>query len=126
MRLDNALERLRKQHLWGDISDERYRSERRSLEATRQSLLNKLHSAPAMDLERAAKLLQEFPRVWNHPAVSDEQRQEFIREAFAEVRIDGRNLTKALPRPQYVPLFAYSIWINNPSKSSRFGRGERI
>lgn len=79
-----------------------------------------------MDLEHAARLLQQFPILWNHPAVSDEQRHEFIPEAFAEVRIDGRNLTEALPSPPYVPLFAYSIWINDPRNTSRFGRGERI
>ena len=27
--------------------------------------------------------------------------------------------------PQYAPLFAYSIWINDPTKSGRPGRGER-
>ena len=65
-------------------------------------------------------------KIWVHSAVSDEQRQAFIHEAFAEVRIEGRRLTKVLPKPQYAPLFAYSIWINGPTRSGGFGRGERI
>ena len=84
-----------------------------------------LPPAPSTDLEEAANLLQQFPRIWSHAAVSDEQRQKFINEAFAEVRINGHHLTKVLPKPQYAPLFAYSIWINEMRTGSRYGRGER-
>ena len=66
------------------------------------------------DLERAAKLLMDLPALWSHTGVTDEQRRDLAREVFEEVRLDNGAVVAVKPRPQYAPLFAYSIWRDNP------------
>ena len=105
-RIERALENLRKQHMWGDLSDETYRQERAILE--RQIKLVSPPSQPRHlpNLERAAKLLEDLPALWSHPGVSDEQRESLIQEVFMQINIDGDCLTSVEPKPNYVPLFA--------------------
>ena len=92
-RIERALENLRKQHMWGDLSDETYRQERAILE--RQIKLVSPPSQPRHlpNLERAAKLLEDLPALWSHPGVSDEQRESLIQEVFMQINIDGDCLT---------------------------------
>ena len=108
-RLRRALENLRKQHQWGDLSDDRYRREREPLE--RQL---KLVSRPAIptqlpNLERAAQLLGDLPALWTHHGVSHEQRETLVREVFRRIAIDGKEIVSIEPQPVYVPLFATMV-----------------
>ena len=108
-RLRRALENLRKQHQWGDLSDDHYRREREPLE--RQL---KLVSRPAIptqlpNLERAAQLLGDLPALWMHPGVSHEQRETLVREVFRRIAIDGKEIVSIEPQPAYVPLFATMV-----------------
>ena len=66
-----ALGRLRKQHLWGDITDGEYRAEREEIER-RLANLQPCSPAPVRlpDLQRAAKLLKDIGALWNHSGVS--------------------------------------------------------
>ena len=109
-RIQAAIANLRKQHLWGAITDDEFKAEYRELE--RQSrLLEAAQSDPLTpNLDRAASLLQDLPSLWNHPGVTLEQRRDLAREVFEEVRINEGSLVAVKPRPVYAPLFAYSTW----------------
>ncbi len=67
-------------------------------------------SAETPDLERAAQLLRNLPTLWQHAGVTPEQRRELVREVFHEIRLREGQLSAVEPRPQYAPLFAYSLW----------------
>ena len=71
------------------------------------------------NLDKAAQLLKDLPALWQHPGVTDEQRQEFSREVFEEIRLDGREIVAVRPKAQYVPLFAYVIWSQGINGVSR-------
>ena len=103
------MENLRKQHLWGDLSDEEYRRERATLE--RQLKLAARPSQPAQfpNLERSARLLEDLPALWLHPGVSHEQRESLVREVFHRIAIDGNEFASIEPKPPYVPLFATMV-----------------
>lgn len=44
---------------------------------------------------------------------TQDERRELAREVFDEIRIRDGKLVAVKPRPEYVPLFAYSIWKEN-------------
>ncbi len=108
-RLQQALENLRKQHQWGDLSDDDYRREREPLE--RQLKVFARPSVPPQvpNLERAAKLLADLPALWLHPGVTHEQRENLVREVFHRITIDGKEFVSIEPQPAYVPLFATMV-----------------
>ena len=105
-RLIGALENLRKQHLWGDLSDERYKLERRSLERQLKLVAIPTHPTELPNLERSAKLLEDLPVLWSHPGVTHEQREELVREVFHRITIDGKEFMSIEPNAPYAPLFA--------------------
>ncbi len=109
-RIDGALANLRKQHLWGTVSDEEFQHEYQSLQRQRSALEPRPSSPGTPDLERAAQLLRDLPTLWQHPGVTPEQRRELVREVFHEIRLREGQLSAVEPRPQYAPLFAYSLW----------------
>ena len=73
----------------------------------------KLSQRSTPNLDRAAELLRDLPALWEHPGVTQEQRRELAREVFDEIRIREGKLVAVKPRPDYAPLFAYSIWKGN-------------
>ena len=105
-RYKTALENLRKQHLWGDVSDEKYQIEKAGLE--RQLKLAAPPSRPPQlpNLERAAELLEELPPLWLHEGVTNEQREALLQEVFHRITIDGKEFASIEPNPAYVPPFA--------------------
>ncbi len=109
-RIDGALANLRKQHLWCAVSDEEFQAEYQSLKRQRSALEPRPSSPKTPDLERAAQLFQDLPALWQHPGVTPEQRRELVREVFSEIRLREGQLSAVEPRPQYAPLFAYSLW----------------
>ncbi len=121
VRLERALLNLRKQHLWGDITDAEYRQDKNELERQLNAIAPAIKHAQLPNLERAAYLLTELPALWEHPGVSDKQRETLIREMFQEVRIRGHHLVAIKPKPEYQPLFAYIV-----TGGVRKCRGERI
>ena len=74
---------------------------------------NEITTPAIPNLDRAAELLQDLPALWEHPGVTQEQRRDLAREVFDEVRIREGKLVAVKPRPDYAPLFAYSIWKEN-------------
>ena len=105
-RLGQAIENLRKQHLWGDISDENYRREREALERQLKLLAKPTQTPELPNLERAAQLLDDLPSLWQHPGVTHEQREALIQEVFRKITIDGKDFVSIEPNPSYVPIFA--------------------
>ncbi|MBI4415740.1 MAG: recombinase family protein [Euryarchaeota archaeon] len=109
-RIEAALANLRKQHLWGALTDEEFKAQFQALERQRRLLEAPPPQALTPNLDRTAALLQELPALWHHPGVTAEQRRELAREVFAEVRLRDRRLVAVRPRPAYAPLFAYALW----------------
>ena len=108
-RIEGAITNLRKQHLWGAISDEVFKKEHQTL--TRQLRTLTPPASPKMtpNLDRAAQLLQDLPALWQHPGVSPEQRRDMAQEVFQEIRLREGRLVAVTPKPNYAPLFAYSL-----------------
>ena len=48
-----------------------------------------------------------------HSGVTQSQRRELAREVFDEIRLRDGKLVAGKPRPEYAPLFAYSLWKEN-------------
>ena len=120
-KLERALTNLRKQHLWGDISDDDYKQEKQELERHFRA------SAPATvpiyrpNFDRAAQLLADLPALWKHPGTTDSQRELFIKEVFHQIRLRGSSLVSIEPKPDYQPMFACII-----AEGVRKCRGEWI
>ena len=105
-RLHKALENLRKQHLWGDISDIDYRRDRAELERQIKVITPDTTPTEMPNLERAAQLLKELPTLWQHEGVDNKQREALIQEVFNKISLDGKSLVAVEPKPAYSPLFA--------------------
>ena len=112
-RVESALANLRKQHLWGAVSDEEFKREFQALEGQKKTLASDPVRDVAPNLERAAELLGNLPKLWHHPGVALEQRRDLTREVFEELRLREGTLVAVRPRPVYAPLFAYGLWRNN-------------
>ena len=116
-RLTRALGALRRQHLWGDISDEQYKRERDQIRA---QLRRVEPAATSLDLDRAEELLSDSRRLWTHPGVTGAQRRDLAHRVFNQVRVHGERIVAVRPRTEYLPLFAAA------SLRVCSGRGERI
>jgi hypothetical protein len=105
------MEALRKQHTWGDITDEQYRLERQRLQRERDDIPRDPTAPSALpDYARSVKLLSEFGTLWSHPGVSDESRKAFIEEVFEQVQIDELGIRAVKPAKDYLPLMAIAGW----------------
>ena len=118
-RIERALANLRKQHLWGAISDEEFRAEHLTFQ--RQLKTVTPPAAPRMtpNLDRAAELLRDLPALWQHPGVSPEQRRDLVRQVFQDIRLREGRLVAVTPKPNYAPLFAYSLLQKNDVGGAR-------
>ncbi len=125
-RLTGALENLRKQHQWGDLSDEKYQQEREILQRQLKLVVVPARPPQLPNLERSARLLDGMQVLWSHPGVSDEQREKLVQEVFHRITIDGKELMSVEPKPAYEPLFAsivtskkYGYWEPKSTPSPR-------
>ena len=118
-RLVRALSNLRKQHLWGDVSDEDYMRERKSIQQEIDSLKPRREATSLPDMDRAAQLLQDIPQLWAHPGTTDHQREAMVRELLTKAEVQGPDLVAIEPNPVYRPLFAYVA-----REGVRNGRGD--
>ena len=108
-RIEGAISNLRKQHLWGAISDEVFKKEHQTLTRQLRSLMPPASPKMTPNLDRAAHLLQDWPAPWQHPGVSPEQSRDMAREVFQELRLREGRFVAVTPKPNYAPLFAYSL-----------------
>ncbi|MFC2072313.1 hypothetical protein ACFLUU_06355 [Chloroflexota bacterium] len=58
------------------------------------------------DTERAAQLLNDMLVLWQHPGVTNKQRESLVQEVFNKISLDGDTLVAVEPNPEYAPLFA--------------------
>lgn len=112
-KLENAMANLRKQHLWGAIGDDEFRTEYVSLERQKKILDTPKQPMRTPNLDHAAQTLKELPALWQHPGVTPKQRRDLATEVFEEVRLREGKLVAVKPKPEYAPLFACSIWRQN-------------
>ena len=108
-RLAGAIENLRKQHLWGDLSDDEYRREREGLVRQLKLVAKPSQSPQLPNLERAAQLLEDLQALWLHPGVTHEQRESLVQEVFRSITIDGKEFVSIEPQLAYAPLFATMV-----------------
>jgi len=108
-RIQKALENLRKQHMWGDLTDKDYRQERVALERQMKFVSPPPQTRHIPNIERAAEILKNMPIMWSHSGVNDEQRESFIQEIFTQITIDGKRITAIEPKSNYAPLFATMV-----------------
>jgi len=108
-RLQRALENLRKQHKWGDISDEEYRTERSVLVRQLKLLDDAVKPRHLPNLERAAEFIQDLPSLWLHAGVTHEEREALVKQVFQRITIDGKDFVDIEPKPEYAPLFATMV-----------------
>ena len=113
----STLEALRKQHQWGDLSDEDYRDERLAIETD-------LARLPASSTNTLIALDQARARLLSLPgaleAASDERKAEIVRllvNRVAASRTDG--MTGLEWTPQAAPFFRSlsswrAVWDSNP------------
>ena len=101
-----ALENLRKQYQWRDISDDEYRRERgiimRQLKVHTSTTVMPTHLP---NLESAANFLEDLPALWLHPGVTHEEREALIRQ----ITVAGKEFVDIEPNPEYAPLFATMV-----------------
>ena len=123
-RLTRALENLRKQHRWGDLTDEGYQRERDILQRQLKLVAVPIKPPQMPNLERSAQLLQDMQVLWSHPGVTDEQREALVQEVFHRITIAGKELLSIEPKTSYAPLFAsmvttaeYGYWEPNSPPS---------
>ena len=102
-RLRRALENLRKQHQWGDISDDEYRREREIIMRQLKVHTTAVKPTHLPNLERAANFLEDVPALWRHPGVTHEEREALVRQVFRRITIDGKEFVDIEPEPEYAP-----------------------
>ena len=108
-RLRQALENLRKQYQWGNLSDDECR---RELEIRmRQFKVNTTTVKPTHlpNLEHSANFLEDFPALWLHSGETNEEREALVREVFRRITIDGKDFVDIEPKPEYVPPFSTMV-----------------
>ncbi len=105
-RLEAALKNLRKQHKWGDISDDEYNREKTNINRQVNDLTPRPQSMNLPNLEREAQLLNDLPALWSHEGVTHKQREALVQEVFTTIENDGKMLFAIEPKPEYAPLFA--------------------
>ena len=108
-RLRRALENLRKQHQWGDISDDEYRREREIIMRQLKVHTTAVKPTHLPNLERAANFLEDLPALWLHPGVTHEEREALVRQVFLRITIAGKEFVDIEPKPEYAPLFATMV-----------------
>jgi len=102
VRLKANLERLKKQHRWGHVSDEEYLAEYKATECQLRQF------APAEGnegaLRRLAHFLANVADAWRES--SQEQRNKLVRTLFEEIRLDsGGKVFAVKPQPELEPFF---------------------
>jgi len=59
------MKNLRKQHLWGDITDEEYRRDKQELQRQTNNTTTQNVTATFINFDKGAQLLSDLPALWN-------------------------------------------------------------
>jgi len=123
VRLKANLERLKKQHRWGHISDEEYLSEYKATER----LLRQL--APAKGSEEVSHQLALFLAnvAYGWRESSQEQRNKIARTLFEGIRLDsGGKVVAVKPQPKLEPFFKLNYECHSKDITLDPDRGRRL
>ena len=80
-RVEAAMANLKKQHLWGAVTDEEFKAEYQSLGRQLRLLQLPISTAQAPDLDKAARLLKDLPALWDHDGVPAPFEMRVVRHA---------------------------------------------
>lgn len=98
--LETQLDRKRVLFELGDISEQTYRAERERIRRE----IQELRPVKTLDLERAAKVIQNFGELWNKATLKE---QEEIAHAIIEkVYTSGGIIVAIEPKPDFYPLLS--------------------
>ena len=104
-RIESALANLRKQHLWGAIDDGTFKAEHQVLQRQVKSIQPSSPQLMMPNLDRASRLLQDLPALWNHPGVTPAQQRGLgpggVPGGTLEGRLAGRGQTQAQIRTTF-------------------------
>jgi DNA invertase Pin-like site-specific DNA recombinase len=104
--LQMRLARLKKLYVAGDLSDEDYQSEAKKLNQQLDALPAEVQRKP-LDLERAAKLLQDFPALY--AAATPAERKALYQALFRKIYVSHGKIKAAEPMPILWALIATDI-----------------
>ena len=113
-RLMTRLERLQKQHSWGDISDAEYQTQRDAVRAALRELPDD-DRVRSFDAFRAQLLA--LPEAI--AAASPERRAELCRIVIERVVVDDRELEAIMWTPQAAPFFERQRWCPQGGSGTR-------
>ena len=98
-RLEREIERWRRLFVMGEIDEERYRQETRSI---RRRLAEIDQPRQVLDVEQAVHYLRDVGKLWSE---SSKLQREFVREIFARIVVEDHYVASITPKPAYAPMF---------------------
>ena len=111
-RCKQAIDRLRKHHMWGYINDKQFHDEMRPLLAQigrarpASTTMDSYHKC-AEALKTIGSLVGAMSRRSSNEAQT--LLREFFETAFSTIEVDGRQIVAIAPKPQYAGLFALGL-----------------
>ena len=98
-RLEREIERWRRFFVMGEIDEQRYKLETRSV---RRRLAEIDQPRQVLDVEQAVYYLKDVGKLWSE---SSKRQREFVREIFARIVIEDQQVASITPKPAYAPMF---------------------
>ena len=98
-RLEREIEFWRRLFVMGEIDEERYKQETRSI---RRRLAEIDQPRQVLDVEQAVQYLRDVGKLWSE---SSKLQREFVREIFARIVVEDQQAASITPKPAYAPMF---------------------
>ena len=114
-KLERELERIRNLYKIDDeYSDQEYLRDRHRIQDELAALAQ---TETASELDEAAKVLADFPRLWR--GTSEQTRKGLLATMFEEIRVQRDKVVQVKPRPQYLELVTVAMTQSPPGSSPR-------
>jgi site-specific DNA recombinase len=120
--LENKLKRLKNLYTWGDLSPEKYRSQRDQLQSELAALPQPI-SSKGEAIERLASYLQNIGEAWRN--ANQEQRNRLGKTLFESIRIEDRTIKGVTPHIEFTPLLVLNHLNQNPHLTECQGGGRK-
>ncbi len=99
--LKARLDRIKDLYSWGDITKEKYLTDKRQLDGDLARLAPM--KASTATLERTAAFLTNVVKAWD--AATQEQRNTLVRTLFQEIWVKDQQVVAVKPQPVFEPFF---------------------
>lgn len=96
-RLEGQLERAKQLFILGDLDDKAYQAE--SVRIRQAMARLRLPCDPAIDLKRAAHLLDDIPALWQQ--ANDQERARLVSTVFENIWIENKQIIGIEPKPAF-------------------------